>query len=238
MLKARTDIPPKCASATPLDQNRDRARSPKPGSSSWNIPLCTVWGTSSLAAPTPGELPGSWLSWQLWLCSSPGPQTECGTCSPRPCTLKRTWFTPSDSFFPLSPSVTRTSCCRVGWRRRTYSALGGGWDFWGGTGRCHQLLERRSHLCGATVAGARGASRLGPRCLGFLTSTTFFLLPGSPSRPWGSCWTGWDTSWRRCCCTVDTRESSVGRAISALWVCRQSSGLCSWTPPPPPNRLM
>lgn len=232
MLKARTSVHSKCASATHLGRNRDRGLSPKPESSSWNIPLCTAWGTSFSAVHTPEELRGCWLSWQLWLCSSPGPPTAYGICSLRPCTPRRTWVMPSDLFSQPSPYVTKTSYCRGVWRRRTYSALGGGWDFWGETGRSLPLRERRSHLCGATAVGARGTSRPGPRFHGFWTLTTFSLLPGSPSRPWGSCWTGWDTSWRRCCYTVGTKESSAGRAISAPWVCRQSWILCFNSPTP------
>lgn len=178
-----------------------------------------AWGTSSSVARTRVGLRGSWLFWQLLLCSSPGPPTECGTCSRRPCTPKRTWCTPSGWFSPLSPSATRTCCCRGAWRKRISSARAGGWEFLGRTGKSRPLRETRSSRCGPM---AKAATRRGPPCLGFWTSITFCLLRGSPSRPWGSSSTGSGTSWRRCCCFVGSRESSVALAISAPWVCRKS----------------
>lgn len=179
-----------------------------------------AWGTSSSAARIRGGLRGSWRFWQLWRCSSPGPPTECGTCSPRPCTPRRTWCTQSGSFSPPSPSATRTCCCRGAWRKRTSSARAGGWEFSGRTGKLRPPRETRSSRCGAT---AKAWTRRGPLSRGFWTSITSCLLRGSPSRPWGSSWTGSGTSWRRCCCSVGFKGSSVARATSAPWVCRKSS---------------
>lgn len=191
-----------------------------------------AWGTSSSAARIRGGLRGSWRSWQLWLCSSPGPPTECGTCSPRPCTPRRTWCTQNGSFSPPLPSATRICCSRGAWRKRTSSAPAGGLEFSGRTGKLPPPRETRSSRC-AAAATATAGTRRGPLSLGFWTLITSCLLRGSPSRLWGSSWTGSGTSWRRCCCSVGSKESSVARATSAPWVCRKSSPIDLIFRPPP-----